>query len=235
MSEEVQIKVSETFASKLEDEFVQLFDASDTNIVVETYKRSGLFNTIEWAIPATLCLIVAKPFFTKFMEKLGEASADAVIELFKKQFTNSKAANERLLSGKDLKQLVENQDISEVEKSEIGRKIAPFEINVHHILEKDQSVCFRMVFSADMDEKLFERALCELATNYEALLSSAYEQDLEFMPPMNYQARTISLIYLPTENSWLHSIKYVAHTRFTERSALSEKQQEEFLLSRDES
>jgi len=195
----------------VDDQLVDIIKEHGGNILLCSHDRARAYNVLEWALVATVALFLAKPFFEKFMGKLGDAAGDATVSVLSKQFRNAKLSNERIYSETDFRRL--SCLTSESEKALIGRRLAPLEINVAFGRINSQMVYFRMVFPAGLDEVDFVDAFKNLSNSYEVIFASTLKYDQAIVPIMFGHERTVTLVYVLPEKKWMHCVELVGMER----------------------
>lgn len=203
-----------------EASFVDFLRSLDPEIQLEEFERSGSVNMWEWALPAGVVVVFAKPFFDAFMKKLGDAAGTAVVDAVKKQFGASKSGSEKLHNVQDIEELQKRLDTFEGDDDEawqkhvddIGKKIAPLELRVseaHWITPNGYELVldYRFVFTADLTltgvahatellAKDQDRLLQRLPIEFPALLKEAERRENQRFPG------TVEAVFDVEEYEW---------------------------------
>lgn len=204
-----------------EPSLVDALQTLDGEIELREFDRSGLVNMWEWAVPAGVVLVLAKPFFDAFMKKLGDAAGDVVVSAIKKQYSASKAGNEKLLNREAVEELQRRLENFEGDDDEawqehtddVGRKIAPLEVRLskftwHAPGGRNLIVNYRFVFTADLGEDACglafrilaedrDRLLEQLPSDFPHLLTASRQGEELHLPS------TVEAIFDAIEGDWV--------------------------------
>jgi hypothetical protein len=197
---------------------VEILQTLDPEIELREFDRSGPISSWEWAVPAGVVLVLAKPFFDAFMKKLGDAAGDVVVHAIKKQYRASMSGNEKLLNREALDELQRRSNDFEGDDEtwrehtdDIGKKIAPFEIRLSKVAwrapsGRDLIVNYRFVFTADLGEEacgLALRALAEYRVDLLKQLPKDFPHLLIASQQETHVAGTVEAVFDATEGDWV--------------------------------
>lgn len=186
---------------------------------VEEFDRSEFVNILEWAVAGSVALFIAKPYFEAMMQKLGEASGEAIVAAIKGQFKKSKYANERLISKKELEKIIDirNKDGEAEAKRKYeasGKKIAPFEIDVYYDSYEENSFTARFIFPANLDDADLDNSLTQLRKSYHDLIKKIFDERIKEMPILYVDnLGKIECIYSKEIRTWLSRKEVIMRAR----------------------
>ena len=90
---------------------------------IHTYKRDGFIASFEWAIPATITILVIKPFLEGFFKDMGKEAFSTLRPLIQDLFKIGKDKDERVYRGYEILSAPTNADLSV-----IGTQIPPLHL-----------------------------------------------------------------------------------------------------------
>jgi hypothetical protein len=211
MGEEVTITKSDNPTISVDQGLVSEFAELGGKVSIHEEARDGSPDEAEWAPLAGIGLWLTKPVFTAFMEKLGDAAGGAAIESIKRQFKNSKAANERCVPEGETVSVANGAH--EARPARAGKQtkkpgipIAPMEMNVLFENYEGRAVAFRFVLPSRLKPTDVEKALLELAGNQDHILGEVFAESPK---PARKRTRAKNVIpvrmdavYSPSRKRW---------------------------------
>jgi hypothetical protein len=140
-----------------------------SNVRVTVRPEGGLFNAIEWLIPAAVAIYVGKAFVDPFLKELGATAAKNLTKGITLLFEKAQRKNLRVFSSADLRKLENLNYISESVFAGVGRPVTPLSITMRFV-ETD----FIFIFPFALDAPLLHEAMLQL--NAMALLLNDEDQ-----------------------------------------------------------
>lgn len=191
------------------DELKSVIESMGCDYDIEEFDRPQHVNILEWTIPAGITLFLAKPYFEAMMKKLGDASGEAILIAIKNQFAKSKSGNERLISKRDMESVIEiakeyGEEAADVRYKEVGKKIAPLEIDVHYDKYNNKQFTVRFVFPANLDDDDLDLSLNILKENYKSLIEAIFSERCREISMLDFDdLGTVECIFSKNSRAWL--------------------------------
>lgn len=183
---------------------------------IERYERPKIQNVLEWAVPATVILTIwiSGKFFGKFFEKLGEGSAELLLDRIKRSYGKGIESNERMWGRSDFEEyrtLMEGADSPQrtASISGLGVAISPLELTVK-VVDGEGRWVIRFVFVAGMSDDDISNALGLLRFGGDGVVGKMISDHSKYIPfEFHKLGGVIDCIYHPGLGEWVASNDYI--------------------------